>query len=393
MADGDKILLLISDRKMESDQWTSNLSERGWQVTRVTSFDDALEMDCHRFLVVLLVTNSATDPVIPEFVSRCGSGEAVLLLPIVDYATGKEILKLMHMGLKDVLIRPFSDDMLLSSIDRVASQRDLLKENTEYRTRLETANRVLKESLDILKLDQIAGRQVQHSLLPPSPLRHGQYEIAHRIVPSLYLSGDFVGYHIVFDRYLLFYFADVSGHGASSAFITILLGFLLRRIVQRHVRDKDFKALDRAPEGFIEYVNRQILGTGLEKHLSIFAGSIDMNKHLLRYAVGAQLPMPIFVVGNDARYLPGKGKPVGIYEDATWNVEEIALPARFSLVIASDGIFDILPGENLDARESQLLEAASVATMDHDQLCTALGLESLTEAPDDISILTVTRGQ
>jgi len=392
MAESTNNLLLISDRETESARWCGSLSQKDWQVTRAATFDDALALDCHNYLGILLVTAEASDPLIPELVSRCGSGEAVLVLPIVDNASGREVLNLMHMGIKDVLIRPFSEEMLLASIERVTMQRDLVRENMEYRTRLETANRVLKESLDILKLDQMAGRQVQHSLLPPSPLRCGQYEIAHKIVPSLYLSGDFVGYHIAFDRYLLLYFADVSGHGASSAFITILLGFLLRRIVQRHVRDNDFNALARAPEGFVEYVNRQILGTGLEKHLSIFAGSIDMNNHFLRYAVGAQMPMPIFVDGQDARFLPGKGKPVGLYEDASWEVEEIALPPRFALVIASDGIFDILPGENLEQKERALLTAASASGMDHGRLCRSLGMDSVNDAPDDISILTVTRG-
>lgn len=394
MAENIRNLLLVSDRKEESAQWASSLTEAGWSVQTVTTFEQLVSYPGRRdYHIILLVTDSAGDSIIRELID-CGDEQLLsgLLLPIVNSASGEEVISLIRAGVHDLLIRPFPTHDLLKSVARVSDYRDLVQENVLYRSKLEAANRELRESLVNLRLDQMAGRQVQQSLLPPTPMHHGEYTIAHRIVPSLYLSGDFVGYHVVFDRYLLFYFADVSGHGASSAFITILLRFILRRIVRNHVRDRDFKAVARAPSGFIEHINRQLLGTGLEKHLTIFAGSIDMNNHFLRYAVGAQLPMPLFVVGEDARFLPGKGKPVGIYENATWDVEEIALPARFSLAIPSDGILDLLPGDNLAAKEEQLLKAASGANMDHDKLCHALGMDSVTEAPDDISILTVTRG-
>ena len=66
----------------------------------------------------------------------------------------------------------------------------------------------------MLKQDQLAGLEVQKSLMPESPLTFADYEISHSVTPSLYLSGDFVGYEFVLGRYLVFYFADVSGHGA-----------------------------------------------------------------------------------------------------------------------------------------------------------------------------------
>ena len=96
----------------------------------------------------------------------------------------------------------------------------MIRQNLEYRQQLEQANRELNDSLHLLELDQIAGSQIQNSLLPPTPLQKDKYEIAYRISPSLYLSGDFVGYNILYDRYLVFYVADVSGHGSSSAFLT-----------------------------------------------------------------------------------------------------------------------------------------------------------------------------
>ena len=47
----------------------------------------------------------------------------------------------------------------------------------------------LQESLRLLKQDQLAGLEVQKSLMPESR-PFGDYEISHSITPSLGLSGD-----------------------------------------------------------------------------------------------------------------------------------------------------------------------------------------------------------
>ena len=109
--------------------------------------------------------------------------------------------------------------------------------------------------MDMLKSDQIAGVEVQKSLMPNSPLVFGDYEISHSVNPSLYLSGDFVGYNFILDRFLLFYFVDVSGHGSSSAFVTIFLRFMVGRVIRRHEIEKDLEALNQAPDGLLEHLN------------------------------------------------------------------------------------------------------------------------------------------
>src|SRR5690606_39405532 len=96
---------------------------------------------------------------------------------------------------------------------------------------LEATNRELQASLHLLQEDQDAGRQVQISLLPATPWEADSFSFAHQIIPSLYLSGDFVDYFRVDERRIAFYLADVSGHGASSAFVTVLLKFMTTRLL------------------------------------------------------------------------------------------------------------------------------------------------------------------
>jgi phosphoserine phosphatase RsbU/P len=313
----------------------------------------------------------------------------VAILPEVN---PREVAKFFHNNASDVLIKPFADKRFCQAIERASKFKSLIRQNREYREQLEQANRELQDSLRILELDQMAGRQVQNSLLPVTPLKKGDYEIAHRIVPSLYLSGDFVGYNVIFDRYMVFYVADVSGHGASSAFLTVLLKFIFNRILRRHTSENDVHVMAKAPEGFIEHINKQIMALDLDKHMTIFSACIDMEKNILRYSVAAHMPMPVFVSDGDVRMLPGKGKPVGIFSDCSWGVEEIALPEKFAMVMVSDGVLEVLPGKTLKEKEQYISETIAKSDASIEDICEGLGINQVKDAPDDVTVLTLRKG-
>ena len=303
-----------------------------------------------------------------------------------------QVAKYFRLGAIDVLLAGDTSEMLEQTMTRLAQVARIRQQQVIDRAKLESTNDELQESLRLLKQDQIAGLEVQKSLMPESPLSAGEYQISHSIVPSLYLSGDFVGYNVVLGRYLLFYFADVSGHGASSAFITVLLRFMVGRVVRRHQLQEDYAALAMAPQGLIEHINSQMLATGLGKHMTLFAGSVDMDNNVMRYVVGAQLPLPILVVDGEAVFLPGKGKPVGIFDDVTWHVEELEIPERSSLVLLSDGVFDLFPEAQIADKEAAILKLLGTRSGTLDALKEALKIDYIEEPQDDISLLLMTRG-
>ena len=297
-----------------------------------------------------------------------------------------------RLGAADVILEGAGQADIESTLLRVNNLADARQHAQAYSSELERTNDELQESLRLLKQDQLAGLEVQKSLMPESPLKFGDYEISHSITPSLYLSGDFVGYNFVLDRYLLFYFADVSGHGASSAFVTVLLRFMIGRVIRRHQLEKDYVALANAPDGLIEHINSQLLATGLGKHLTIVAGSLDTETNRLRYVVGAQQPQPILSTNGKAEYLPGKGKPAGIFEEASWQVQEISLPDTFAFVLLSDGVFDLIPDKDLAAKEQTLLSYLATGSNDIDSLKEKIFLDYIEDPQDDISVLLLSRG-
>ncbi len=354
----------------------------------------SIDSACHDPLsqpVVLLAENnpinSAED--IAKLRQLC---EDYLIIVCLKDADSNQTADFFRLGVADILTPDGSAKALEQTLERVGALAATRQRVSEYSAELEKTNVELQESLRLLKQDQLAGLEVQKSLMPESPLAFGDYEISHSITPSLYLSGDFVGYNFVLDRYLLFYFADVSGHGASSAFVTVLLRFMIGRVIRRHMLEHDYVALAQAPEGLVEYINNQLLATGLGKHLTIVAGSLDTETRQLRYVVGAQQPQPILISDGTATFLPGKGKPAGIFEDASWVVEQIHLPERFALVLLSDGVYDLVPDREIADKEQTLLKYLSTSSGNIDQLKEALFIDYIEDPQDDISVLLLTGG-
>lgn len=293
---------------------------------------------------------------------------------------------------RDCLPCPFTERTLILATERALERRMHIARNLRIRRRLEKSMEESEKRLSILRADQIAGRQMQQSLLPASPTIRPPYYIARKILPSLYLSGDFINYMPALNDYLLFYLMDVSGHGASSAFVTVMVRQLMRRIVRRQVQEGDVAALAHAPEGFLESINTILHDNEVDKHLTMFSGSLNQKQNSMKYAVGAQLPMPILITDGKAEYLKGKGKPVGLFPTGDWAVRELDLPEKFILIAFSDGILEILPQETLAEQEDYLLEKLAKCQPDIDAVLPCLGIDVPEELPDDIAIFMIAGG-
>ena len=233
---------------------------------------------------------------------------------------------------------------------------------------------------------------MQRRLLPHPQTTAEGYSVAHHIAPSLYLSGDFVDYAHIGRRYLAFYLADVSGHGASSAFVTIWLKHLVSRMVREEGLFGDEASFQTGASSMLADINRELNETSLNHHLTFFVGVIDTQTHEMRYVVAGHLPMPLLVTEGKAEFLQGSGKPVGIFKNASWQVHSLTLPEQFSLVCFSDGVLEILPAASLKEKEAYLLELMAQKAQNLETVCNALAIKDVSETPDDIAILTITRG-
>ena len=326
-----------------------------------------------------------------ELIRRINAlGVDVPVIVVSGAGVMNDAVEALRLGAADYLIKPLEDLAVLEhSVRRALDRARLRVENQRYREKLEAANRELQASLHLLQEDQNAGRQVQMNMLPETPWQADGLNFAHQIIPSLYLSGDFVDYFRIDERRIAFYLADVSGHGASSAFVTVLLKFMTTRLLYEWRRGgalPEFK-----PSDVLGHINRGLINCKLGKHVTMLGGVIDEESGMLTYSVGGHLPLPVLFEKGQARYLEGRGLPVGLFAEAEYGDLMLELPESFSLTLLSDGILDLLPGDTLKEKELALPQLVSQAGGTLSGLRQVLGLANLGEMPDDIALLVLSR--
>jgi serine phosphatase RsbU (regulator of sigma subunit) len=148
---------------------------------------------------------------------------------------------------------------------------------------------------------------------------------------------------------------------------------------------------DFKPSEVLGHINRGLINCKLGKHVTMLGGVIDLEHNRLTYSIGGHLPLPVLYSEGQARYLQGRGLPVGLFVEADYQDRQMELPQSFSLTLLSDGILDLLPGDTLKEKEALLPELVSNAGGTLDGLRKAFGLANLGEMPDDIALLVLSR--
>lgn len=306
------------------------------------------------------------------------------LVALIQEGTAEQLVAALRSGADDVYVSGELDlhpELFVRSVERLLRRARYIEEVRSLRDSLE-------RSLDELREDQRAAQQVQENLLPPAHQHINGIDFDYCLKPSLLLSGDFVDALAINDDLSLFYLADVSGHGTSSALVTVLLKNMTHRLLRNYRRNSSFDIL--SPSDTLRRINKELLLTSLGKHLTMFVALVDHRKNTLRYAVGGHHPLPVLQQGGKVSYLEGRGMPLGLFESPVFDECELPLQANFTLTLFSDGILEIVQGDSLVEKEQALL-----------QLCRdnmgspAAFLQSMMPAeqlhPDDVAIMTVRR--
>lgn len=381
-------LLLVHEETSTSEEITKFLESSGYSVNASSTAADCLrEIDQSAPDLVLLTLD---EPSIDFLQLIDGIRERNEVLPIVVFTREnfqQVVVRALESGASDYAFLPVPESsLLLHVINRNLAQAKELVGRRENDLAHARVNKNLVENLRVLERDQRAGFQVQRSMMPASPYRVSNVTFSHKLIPSLILSGDFIDYFELSDQRLLFYIADVSGHGASSAFVTVVLKNLSRRL------KKDFEKLDlSSTSDILDLFNRELLESELEHHVTMFLGLIDPRKRYLDYSNAAQFPAAIISSIDATEYLEIGGLPLGLYESPNYTNKRLELPEEFTLVMFSDGVFEIMSQQTLKAKEDFLLSLVKCGNRSIETLVDHLGLNTVQDVPDDIALFTVAR--
>lgn len=377
----DKHQLLIISGSAEAEEMRLRLAEGGLNAVTIVDYPNALPVIRSALPDLILLTNepghsslSLIDKIHRQF-------PLVTIVMVATNIAEEAMGEHLQAGASDYIYYVGAEKELLAHV---------VMHNLECRINAAAAA-ASEESTSMvrrLERDQRSGFRVQQAMLPDSPTSIRGITFNHQLYPSLIMSGDFIDYFELFDGRIAFYIADVSGHGASSAFITVLLKSLSRRLLD------EFRRYLSTAE-ILSWINSELMQWKLEQHVTMFFGIIDQENSSLEYSNAAHFPGTILCFDQGAKFLEIGGQPLGLYREPLYRVHHVDLPENYSIVMFSDGVFEILPQRTLEAKEEHLLSVVKCQQPGEDLsgmvdgLVDDLGVLSASTIPDDIAVFTV----
>ncbi len=196
-------------------------------------------------------------------------------------------------------------------------QQSLLKIDAQY-----------KRNQDSRDLPSAA--ELQKRLLP-NPIELQNYAVETFFQPSAYLSGDWFDYWKISDKEVMFYLADVSGHGVTSSLLTSWMAA--------------FHGRAKTPRGLIKKLNGMLVQENIEKHITMIAGILNLETHQLRWSSAGHYPPAIIFEPNQApKILHTSSFPLGLTEELEVEEHECVLNRHARFIICSDGALEPFNG-------------------------------------------------
>jgi sigma-B regulation protein RsbU (phosphoserine phosphatase) len=296
----------------------------------------------------------------------------------------------LKLGAWDYVTKPIEFAALEHAVNKALEKAALIEENRRYRAHLEVLNRELQASLRRVAEDEAAGRQIQFSLLPRDHIFFGDFQFTRDVVPSTFLSGDFIDAFWLDQRHFGFYLADVAGHGVSSALVTVLLRTYVQRQAASLIRNGDTLVL--SPARLLTRLNEEMARDEVEKHLTIFYGVVDLEDDTLLYANAGHFPWPVLCDDRSVTVLERPSVPVGMVPGTRYDEHRLPLASRVSLAVFSDGVLEVLPQSTLQGKLDFLKAFFGRTDVSVEQARHELRLLDVSSLPDDVALLIIQRG-
>jgi len=173
---------------------------------------------------------------------------------------------------------------------------------------------------------------VQHRFMQGGDLAIDALDYSARCRQVLELGGDCFDFVPLADRRLAMTIADASGKGLPAA--------LMISNVQSSLRTAAlFTGNDVA--AVLKAVNRQVYATSLaDRYATLFHGVFDGATRTLRYVNAGHNPPMVVRRNGSIDWLESGGTPVGMFQDWTYEEEEVCLNPGDLVLAYTDGVIE-----------------------------------------------------
>jgi serine phosphatase RsbU (regulator of sigma subunit)/anti-anti-sigma regulatory factor len=235
------------------------------------------------------------------------------------------------------------------------SIRNALERRQLHRA-LERKVRELEETSELLRRDLERAEVIQRALLPRNPPPMEGYCIQAVYRPGRHVGGDLYDVIRLDERHLVFYLADATGHGVTSAMLSVLFK-------QRLVLTDPATGLVLPPAAILAAVNRSLCqahaAPGL--FLTVVLGVLDTSNATLTLASAGHPPVLHMHQGGEVRLVRRTGPALGLAVDAQFGQDRLQVAAGDRILLYTDGL--IASPHDL-ARTEQVLAQPQCSTQE-----------------------------
>jgi phosphoserine phosphatase RsbU/P len=274
---------------------------------------------------------------------------------------------------RDITARKNAEEQLARYAEELREKNAQL---ARYAEELHEKNAQLEEDLETARELQNALLPQQYPIFPSSASPAASaLRFHHFFRPSSGVGGDFFHVFQLSDSVAGVFICDVMGHGVRAALVAAILRAL--------VEDARLQATE--PSRFLQELNRGIFHilrhTGLTMFVSACYVLADVARGELRYANAAH-PVPLCVHRAQGSVEPlsfrgsKPGQVLGIFDDAQYNSSSCKVSAGDTLLLFTDGLFEVEGTDGQYYDQALLLRAVSRRTgLCADELCKQLVAE------------------
>ena len=335
-------VLVAEDNKDSQNLIKLHLVKEGYEVITADDGQEALEI-FHQGDFRLIVT----DWIMPKMggVELCqkiressSDGYAYIIL-LTAKEEKKDLVQAMAQGADDYITKPYDRGELIARIR--AGQRIVTLEQE-----LSNKNRELTTANERMEKDLIAARELQLSFLPKKAPNVPGISVSWFYEPCERVGGDTFSFFNINDEYILFYVADVSGHGVPAAMLSVTLSRIMRPnprlggilVKQGEAQDSNHVL---SPSKVAELLNRRFpMDSDVGQYFTLLYGTLHLPSQVLK-VVQAGHPY-LLLLGKDGKtdFHVTPGFPIGMFDEPNYKEETIQLSERDSFFFYSDGIIE-----------------------------------------------------
>jgi len=265
-----------------------------------------------------------------------------------------------------------------------ATQLYLLVVNNLRRRNMEMEHRASLDRLEGMveeRSEQMRrAAELQAGMLPASPFREGDFELAAHFSAAREISGDFYDWYRTSNGRFAVTVGDVMGKGLQASLMMATARAALRGVADVRPLEAGIKQAAAVMSAALE-VNKAFL--------TVFHGVFDAQSGELEYVDAGHGHARVLRGQKSQELLSQRSAPIGIFPDTQFVVGKVTLEPGDALVVFSDGLLDLRP--DLATKDVQLpSEARRAATAQEMVDILAQGAREK-QLFDDVTVLALRR--